>query len=796
MATVQDLLALLHDVKQNGDRFMARCPGHNDSQQSLTVSQGEDGRILLKCFAGCEAKDIVAAVGLQLKDLFADNKDRSPWDARPEKQQSSTAPAAPRINTAQLAADKGIPLDFLSYYTEDIPFGVKIVYKNTDGKPASRQRLRIALSAKDGSRWTKGAGKPILYGLWRISRMYQESDTLLLVEGESDAWTAWYHKIAALGIPGADMSGKLAKGHVDSFAKILIWKEPDKGGETFVNGITRRLAALEYDGWVFVIQGPPGEGGKPIKDLNQLHKNTLHSPGLFDEAWQGIRDAAKPVDLSKINVKKADESGAETFDVSSLYKNLTDMGNADRLIDLFGDDILFCYLWKQWLIWNGKQWEKDDIGEIDRRAEATVRSIYAEAANQTDKERRFELMSHAKRSESANKVKALIDRGKNRRPAAPDQFDKDMWLFNAQNGTVDLRTGELHPHNRDDLITKVSPASYDLKAQAPIWQKFLERVTNNDQDLIDFLQRAAGYGLTGDTSEHCLFFLHGDGRNGKSVFVEALEYIMGDYGSVARPELLAAKRQADTIPNEIAALAGVRYVSTTETESGRRMAEAMLKQWTGGDTVSARFLHAEFFTFKPQFKIFLASNHKPIIRGQDTAIWERIYLIPFTVYIPPAERDKKLGWKLEQESDGILRWAVEGCLKWQQEGLRPPDAVKAATEEYKNEMDMLSEFLTDCCIIQGNAKVSNTKLWSEYMDWCKENGEKYPLSRRDFKKNLLKRNVVYRKSIIRFWEGIGLIADGGGYQNSINSYNEEQSNDGPSEDVTVNEKIDYEDSPY
>ena len=349
-----------------------------------------------------------------------------------------------------------------------------------------------------------------------------------------------------------------------------------------------------------------------------------------------------------------------------------------------------------------------------------------------------------------------------------------------------MRTGELRPHSKNDLITKISPAKYilnegeepgsgqfDLSKAAPRWDKFLRRVTNDDPELMSFLQRAAGYALTGDTSEHCLFFLHGDGRNGKSVFLNTLEYVLGDYGSVARPDVLMAKKYGEAIPNEIAALVGVRFVSTTETGSGKRFAEAMLKQYTGGDTISARFLHAEFFTFKPQFKIFLASNHKPIIRGQDVAIWERIYLIPFTAYIPPEERDKKLGEKLRSEADGILRWAVEGCFMWQRDGLNPPDIVRAATEVYRQEMDVLGEFIEDRCIIQEGVRVSNVDLWNAYMDWCEENKERYPLSRRDFKKELERRGLEQKRKHTRYWLGIGLLKNGYEAQSEIDNYFEE-----------------------
>ena len=771
---IHDFLSLLNGVKPSGSSFVARCPAHDDRQQSLSVSEGDDGRILVKCFAGCEIRDIVAAVGLKLNDLFASGGDSRPWNTSPEKSGIQSSPVTPAITIAQLAADKGLTVEFLSYYTTEIPFGVKIIYKNADGKLASRQRLRIALSAKEGSRWTKGSASPLIYGVWRISRMSKESDTLLLVEGESDAWTAWYHKIAALGVPGADMAGKLNKSHVEPFAKILVWKEPDKGGETFIKGMTSKLVELGYQGEVFIIQGPPGEDGQPVKDLNELHKNTLHSPGLFKEMWQAILAAAVPVDLSTVKVT----AGVNGKDISPhSYKDFTDEGNADRFVEAHGQDIRYCADWKKWIIWTGRRWEKDRTGEIYRRAASVSSFVLQEAADETDRDRQDALIDHAKKLRSRSKIKTMVETAESRVPAIPEQFDQDKWLFNVQNGTLNLKTGELQAHNRDDYAMKLSPVTYSPTAEAPVWDKFLCRVADNNSDLIAFLQRAVGYSLTGDVSEHCLFFLHGDGRNGKSVFIEALKYTLSDYAKTARPDVLMAKRQGDAIPNEIAALAGVRFVATSESESGKRFAEAMLKQATGGDTISARFLHAEFFEFEPQFKIFLASNHKPIIRGQDTAIWERIYLIPFTVYILPEERDKYLSEKLKTETTGILRWAVEGCLAWQRDGLNPPDIVRAATEEYKSEMDVLGDFLADRCIIQGNAIVSNSKLWSAYMEWCKDNGEKYPVSRRDFKMNLERRKIFQKKSGIRFWQGIGLLNETEGQQISYDYDNARNAND-------------------
>lgn len=276
-------------------------------------------------------------------------------------------------------------------------------------------------------------------------------------------------------------------------------------------------------------------------------------------------------------------------------------------------------------------------------------------------------------------------------PVLPGELDRDPWLLNVKNGTVDLRTGELRPHKRDDLITKIVPVEYDSEASCPTWLAFLNRIMDGNERLIAFLQRAAGYSLTASTQEQCFFLLYGTGANGKSVFLTTLLAVMGDYGIQAAPDLLLAK-SGESHPTEVADLFGARLVVATETEAGRRLAENLVKQHTSGDRLKARFMRQDFFEFEATFKIWLATNNKPIVKGTDYAIWRRIKLIPFTVTIPPEERDKSLPAKLRQELHGILAWAVQICLEWQKYGLNEPQEVTAATCAYRDEQDILGSW--------------------------------------------------------------------------------------------------------
>ena len=389
--------------------------------------------------------------------------------------------------------------------------------------------------------------------------------------------------------------------------------------------------------------------------------------------------------------------------------------------------------------------------------------MYAEAAQIEEKPLREALADHARKSESDSKRQAMISSAKSEQgvPIMPDDLDRDPWLLNVLNGTVDLQTGESKPHRRGDLISKLAPVMFDREAECPAWWQFLERIFTRDFDLILFLQKAVGYALTGITREQCLFFLYGLGANGKSTFLEVIQTMLGDYANQTTSETFMAKRQSGQISNDVADLRGARFVSAVEIEAGRRMAEVLVKQMTGGDKLKARFLYSEHFEFKPEFKIFLAANHKPVIRGTDWAIWRRIHLIPFTVQIPKDEQDRELPEKLKAELPGILNWAIEGCINWQDKGLSTPLAVQEATQKYRDEMDILGDFVGECCIIASGASATAKELYSAYTQWAEDNGEKRPLPQRTFGMSLTERGFHRDRGTggVIIWKGIGLKAE-------------------------------------
>ncbi len=437
---------------------------------------------------------------------------------------------------------------------------------------------------------------------------------------------------------------------------------------------------------------------------------------------------------------------------------LTDLGNAERFVDQHGESVRFCHPWGRWFIFDGRRWVADDSGLVEAMMKTTVRNIYHEAAEaDTDKERKA-IADHAKRSESRARIADALHlaRSETGIPVSPAQFDADPWLLNCENGTVDLRTGELREHRRADLITKLAPVEHDPLAAAPVFLAFLERILPGDT-LRRFVQRVVGYAATGNVSEEILVILHGSGANGKSTLVNVVMEALGDYAQQTAPDLLLVKRGAH--PTELADLFGARLVASVEVDEGRRLAESLVKQLTGRDPIKARRMREDFWQFYPTHTVFLATNHRPEVRGTDHAIWRRLRLVPFAVTIPKPQQDRTLAEKLRAELPGVLRWIVAGCLEWQLEGLGEPDEVKAATVQYREDMDILGDFIAVRCTVHPNARAGATPLYNAYKSWCEENGEAAVPQRR-FGLQLGERGFEKDKVGTVVWHGIGLRHDG------------------------------------
>jgi P4 family phage/plasmid primase-like protien len=514
------------------------------------------------------------------------------------------------------------------------------------------------------------------------------------------------------------------------------WRRPDKDGPgwsattgycTGKNG-EDLLAVFSSNAHPF----PGPSNGKNCSVHSKFAAHCLLNHGrdwkaaAKDLAAQGYGDGRR----HEADGRQPDSQALDGKPAEENKEHLTDLGNAKRVVRRHGENLRYCYPWKRALTWDGKRWAEDDTGESIRMVKETQADFFAwvirelavpdedddgdEDARERRKARKKRLqamLAHALKWEEAHEIAACLELVKSEPgiPVRPADLDTNPWLFNVPNGTIDLRTGKLLPHQRGHLITKLAAAHYDPDAKCPLWERVLDRIMGGSGGLIRYLQRTAGYSLAGDVSEQVLFFLHGAGQNGKSLYLGVVKDVWGDYGCQAVSELLMAKN-TEAHPTERADLFGRRFVATIETDEGKRMAEALMKQLTGGDAVKARKMRQDFFEMRPTWKIFLAANHKLMIRGGDFAVWRRIKMIPFAVTITEAEKDPHLGEKLKPEWPGILAWAARGCLDWQREGLGEPDEVRKATEAYRAELDLVQGFIDECCFVNGNARAKASAL--------------------------------------------------------------------------------------
>jgi putative DNA primase/helicase len=449
--------------------------------------------------------------------------------------------------------------------------------------------------------------------------------------------------------------------------------------------------------------------------------------------------------------------------LEQLQKGLlqfTDTTNVYRLFKEYGKGIRYNALWKKWVVWNGQRWEMDNGYLIHDRGLQMIRGIYRELLNTPDMRERIEIEKHAIQSESARRRKAVIEVASwiPELNIKADDLDGDPWLFNVKNGTIDLRTGEIREQKQEDYITRIANVEYDRNAECPVWKKFIMEIMDYNTDLIRFIQTAAGWAITGDTSEQSMFILFGTGANGKSTFLNTIMNLLGDY-AIATPTETFMRKTGEQISNDLARLRGTRFVTTTEAEYGRKLSEPLIKQITGNDQMTARFLYGEFFNFTPTFKIFMATNHKPVIKGTDHGIWRRIKLIPFTTRIEEEQQDKHLDQKLMQEGPGILNWLVEGAKRWCAEGLRTPTIIIRATDEYRSEMDVIGNFLKERCEQKPGLSIRARELFKCYEEWCDDHNE-HAVSERFLGLRLKEMGLDQKRmSDGRYWQGLAIRAN-------------------------------------
>lgn len=418
----------------------------------------------------------------------------------------------------------------------------------------------------------------------------------------------------------------------------------------------------------------------------------------------------------------------------------TDLANAERLAARHGADLRFVPAWNRWLVWDGSRWADDEACRVGAMCADTSRHVMREAiarleATGGDKAAEA-FFRFAKATQDAKRLGAMASLARTLPGLAIDHsaLDRDPWLLNVANGTIDLRTGELRSHARADLLTKLAGAPYDSGAACPTWEAFLARATAGDASLVGYLQRLVGYSLSGAIGEHVLVFLEGSGANGKSTFVNAVFELLGSY-AVRAPRGLLFREQGSKHETGLTVLHGARFATCAEIDEGAAFDEALVKDLTGGDAISARRMRENFWTFAPSHKLWIAGNHRPRVRGVDDGIWRRIRLVPWLVTVPEEQRDPSLPDKLRGELPGLLAWAVRGCLAWQAHGLGEPVAVRQASESYRTESDTFGQFLRERCALSPDARVARRDLRSAYESWSEEIGAR-PLGARALSERL------------------------------------------------------------
>lgn len=781
-----DLLARFESVTEQADGgYIAACPAHQDSRPSLRMWRGKDLKVRMTCRAGCDTADVIKAVGLTWSDLFDVTGPGATVPAeRPELVPvAQTAALAAYVDRASLALG-----DYAAEWSErardylaerfglDLDTAAELGLGVDDGSAGDgfphlsrlyreHPRLTVPLCGFDGvarglqgrdlggqcpARWLSLINPRGLrwspYGWFQGGGGY---GTVLITEGPGDALTAVGVGYDAVAVRGASLAGSpelvaaLAEGLRGQL--VIICGDNDRAGSGFSHRLAEGLTAHGVTALVLDIPHP----GDDLTDWRE--RNPAAFPAELHRAVKAARPARDTAEREAAarTAELATRTGADTVsrdqgaEAADILAKLvsqygeSDAMNAHALVAWSGGRIRYA-AGLGFFTWDGRVWVRSDMRvrqEIHRMGAALV------LAGQNQLARGFTMTS---------RIDALLTElcsVPNVSIGATD-FDDQPDLLNFRNGTVDLRTGQLRPHDQADLLTYGLDIDYDPDARCPRWESFLSEIFPGMPDMPAYIQRLIGYGITGHTTEQAFGVLWGKGANGKSVLVDTITSV---FRAITRTTPFATfeERKSGSIPNDVAALRGSRLVMASEGEAGKAMSESILKGVTGKDMISARFLRQEFFEFKPSFLLLLATNHKPKFRSQDEGLWRRVKLLPFKRWFAPEERDPDLDRKLLAEAEGIAAWAVRGAVEWYRGGLQDPQVITGASQEYRETSDPLAGFLPGVLEHADDSVVMNgNDAFNAYLDWCQEENlpAKEQWTRRSFYDAMEERGAVRRKT--------------------------------------------------
>lgn len=733
-------------IKQDhGDSCKAVCPAHPDKEASLSISYDKaQGKTIIYCHAGCDIREILDNVGLKMTDLF-DREMSKNKNSNIEKVYKYTDKTGEML--FEKVRFKGKKFSQRRTVEAATVWGLEkgTYYETFNGSNAYSTKKR------DTNKKEFEGIEPVLYNLPAVIEAVKNGQPILFVEGEKDADNVnSIGLIATTTFDGASASKKKSKWR-ESYnqylkgAKVIILHDNDEPGRAHAKDIAKNIAAITESIKIIDL---------PDLDIKEDVSDWLSCGGTKDKLLDLVENAEKY------------DPNLEPEEINLINYNFSDVGNAERLIAMYNKIIRYNPVRKKWFIWSGKHWNMDCTGRIEVLARKVIKTLQLQGIMLDDGlaeniDLRKQIQKFVLKSEADNRIKAMINQSRTEHNIILMNMNKNVYLLNLKNGTLNLKTGELQEHNRKDYITRLVNVEYNPGAECPNWKEFIDKIFMGNDELIDYIQKSIGYSMTGDSNLQCFYICHGAGSNGKGTFMKAIMTILGDYAAVLKGNSLMEKMGDEGARGDLAKLEGKYFVCVNELEEGKCFDEALVKSLSSGadEAIPVRRMYEEEFDLHPTFKMWMTTNKLPKIKGTDNGIWRRVRKIPFEYsFENDKEKDEHFFEnKLVPEMSGILNWALEGCLKWQKEGMKIPEVVKYAVDEYKSDMDPVQRFLDDECILSETCKTKISQLYDAYEDWCHENKE-YVLSSIKLSKKVAEKGFKKTRDMNgRYWMGIGIV---------------------------------------